>query len=237
VGYHRLEGSAAVQGLNQLYAVSRLFVNFFQPSFKLASKTRVGSRVTKRYYPPTTPCARLLASEAIPETTKERLRAILPTLDPLRLLDDVRTMQRHVAKLAAGETPRIPATDDASLQQLLQGLATAWLNGEVRSTHQPLPKSPRTWRTREDPFAGVWSQVREWLEAEPDKTPKELFLRLQQRDPGRFRDGQLRTLERRVKEWRRPAIQRLIFPGPNLLGAGPAAAAHVSMLPTPELTR
>ena len=38
VGYRRLEGLAAAEALSRLYAASRLFVNFFQPSFKLASK-------------------------------------------------------------------------------------------------------------------------------------------------------------------------------------------------------
>ncbi len=60
VGYRRLEGLASVGVLNRLYAAARLFVNFFQPSFKLASKTRVGARVAKRYHPPTTPSERLL---------------------------------------------------------------------------------------------------------------------------------------------------------------------------------
>jgi hypothetical protein len=58
---------AAAEALARLYASSRLFVNFFQPSFKLAEKLRMGSRVHKRYHPPETPCARLLASEAVPE--------------------------------------------------------------------------------------------------------------------------------------------------------------------------
>jgi hypothetical protein len=84
-GYGRLEGIRAVEALARLYSASRLFVNFFQPSFKLAEKTRVGARVSKRYHAPETPCARLLASPAISEPTKERLRAVLLTLDPLRL--------------------------------------------------------------------------------------------------------------------------------------------------------
>jgi hypothetical protein len=41
VGYRRLEGLAAVGVLARIYEAARLFVNFFQPSFKLASKTRV----------------------------------------------------------------------------------------------------------------------------------------------------------------------------------------------------
>ena len=43
VGYGRLEGLAAGEALARLYSASRLFVNFFQPSFKLAEKTRVGA--------------------------------------------------------------------------------------------------------------------------------------------------------------------------------------------------
>ena len=61
VGYRRLEGLEAAAALSRLYTTTRLFVNFFQPSFKLASKRRDGARVSKRYYPPATPCQRLLA--------------------------------------------------------------------------------------------------------------------------------------------------------------------------------
>src|SRR4051794_14835133 len=61
VGYRRLEGLAAAAVLARLYATTRLFVNVFQPSFKLAGKEREGARVRKRYHPPATPCERLLA--------------------------------------------------------------------------------------------------------------------------------------------------------------------------------
>lgn len=49
VGYGRLEGIAAAETLGRLYAGSRLFVNFFQPSFKLIEKQRFGARVSRRY--------------------------------------------------------------------------------------------------------------------------------------------------------------------------------------------
>ena len=62
---YRLEGVAAGEALARL-------VNVFQPSFKLAEKTRIGARVHKRYHPPETPCARLLASDAIPAEMKDR---------------------------------------------------------------------------------------------------------------------------------------------------------------------
>src|SRR5271156_3154611 len=60
---------------------------------------------------------------------------------------------------------------------------------------------PRTWRTREDPFADVWEEVREQLELSPGLQAKTLLAWLQRRYPGRFEDGQLRTLQRRVRRW------------------------------------
>jgi Mu transposase, C-terminal domain len=60
---------------------------------------------------------------------------------------------------------------------------------------------PRNWRTRQDPFADVWEEVAEQLEASPGLQAKTLFEWLQRRYPGRFQDGQLRTLQRRVRQW------------------------------------
>ena len=45
VGYRRFEGLEAASALARLYAAMRLFVNFFQPSFKLAEKAREGAKV------------------------------------------------------------------------------------------------------------------------------------------------------------------------------------------------
>ncbi len=144
VGYGRLEGVAAAATLARLYSASRLFVNVFQPSFKLAEKTREGARVRKRYHAPGTPCARLLASDAIPAATKDRLGALLGTLDPLLgLLDEIRTVQHHLAALAAGATVQPMPQRDAELDRFLRSLALAWRAGEVRPTHQPAAKPPR----------------------------------------------------------------------------------------------
>lgn len=58
------------------------------------------------------------------------------------------------------------------------------------------------WRTRQDPFDGVWAWVQEQLVQNPRLEAKPLFQALQRLHPGRFSDGQLRTLQRRVKQWR-----------------------------------
>ena len=68
------------------------------------------------------------------------------------------------------------------------------LPSEVRIKH--------TWLTRKDPFAEVWDEVCSKLENNPGLQAKTLFEDLQRRYRGRFADGQLRTLQRRVKVWR-----------------------------------
>ena len=61
---------------------------------------------------------------------------------------------------------------------------------------------PHTWRTRPDPFEEVWEEVRDKLEDNAGFEAKTLFEDLQRRYPERFSDGQLRSLQRRVKVWR-----------------------------------
>ena len=214
VGYRRLEGLAAAEALSRLYAASRLFVNFFQPSFKLASKTRLGAKVRKIYHPPETPYAKLLASAFVTDEMKERLRAVAVQLDPLRLLEEIRAVQHHLAELAAGLTPPLAPRHDGNLEGFLHGLAAAWRQGEVRATHRTEPRPARDWRTRKDPFETVWPRVRAWLEASPDCIGRELFERLRAEQPGVFPDGQLRTLQRRVREWRHAAARSLVFASP-----------------------
>jgi hypothetical protein len=51
-------------------------------------------------------------------------------------------------------------------------------------------------------FAEVWQEVRSLLETNPGPEAKTVFEHLQRGYPARFADGQLRTLQRRVKVWR-----------------------------------
>ena len=63
-------------------------------------------------------------------------------------------------------------------------------------------RKERTWRTRPDPFEDIWDEVRENLALNPGLEAKTIFDDLQNRFPGKFSDGQLRTLQRRMKRWR-----------------------------------
>jgi hypothetical protein len=60
----------------------------------------------------------------------------------------------------------------------------------------------RDWLTRPDAFAEVWPQIQELLQLNPRLEAKTIFADLQRRFPGRFADGQLRTLQRRCRQWR-----------------------------------
>ena len=110
VGYHRLAGLLAAQILGRLYRATRLYVNFFQPSFKLRSKTRDGAKVHKYYHRPATPCDRLLNSEHLDAEAKKRLREQKADLDPLELLHTIREVQAALAALGDSNSTGIGAT-------------------------------------------------------------------------------------------------------------------------------
>jgi hypothetical protein len=115
----------------------------------------------------------------------------------------------HTTYGAPRETAPESAGED--LADFLAHLPTLWHQGEARPTHQRPAAPTRHWRTRADPFAAVWPLVEEWLVAEPEMTAKALFHRLQEECPQTFPAGQLRTLQRRVREWRQAMARTLIF--------------------------
>jgi hypothetical protein len=123
-GYGRLSGLSATATLGRLYQSARLYVNFFQPSFKLASKQREGSLVRRHYHPPLTPCQRLLASPYVDEVVRDQLRERFAALDPVALLKAIRDTQQELATVSDGHSqPPARATGDLSV--FLDGLATA----------------------------------------------------------------------------------------------------------------
>jgi len=63
-------------------------------------------------------------------------------------------------------------------------------------------KSPRAYRTRVDPFAEIWNDVEQLLQAEPGLKAVTLFGDLQRQYPGKFDESTRRTFERRVANWR-----------------------------------
>jgi hypothetical protein len=250
LGYRRFEGLAAARAITRLYGASRLFVNFFQPSFKLAAKERDGAKVAKRYHPPQTPCERLLQAESIPTAAKNRLREISVQLDPLKLLEEMRAVQAHLAALADGETPPPMTGEPPNLAAFVASLSSAWHAGEIRptfsieakprylrslqkvaaqdpaasctTTHKPETQPVRDPKLQEKPqpiyakrgqarvqaLRTVWPIVCRRLEGLPNINAMQLFDELCIQFPGRFTRRQYRTLLRRVNLWRKDASAR-----------------------------
>ena len=71
-------------------------------------------------------------------------------------------------------------------------------SGKLPSQCQP----ERYWRTRSDPFESVWPEVKEILKRSPTVEAKAVFDHLCRQQEGAFQQGQLRTLQRRIKQWK-----------------------------------
>ena len=225
VGYGRLSGIEATKTLAQLYDSSRLYINFFQPSFKLKSKTRDGARVKKVYHPPATPCDRLIAHPAVDPIVKEKLAAQFQALDPVRLLQQIRVAQQALSDIATYGPPAQQAASATSpaptpVGEFLSSLSSAWKEGEVRPTHRKNSKAPRWWRTRVNPFADAWPVIESWLAADPSASAIDLMDRLAAMTPEVYgTKAQLRTLQRRVGEWRSERAKQMVLGSLRKVGA------------------
>ena len=125
VGYGRLEGVAATTALGELHDVVRLYVNFFQPSFKLKSKIREGAKVKKKYYLPATPYERLLASDRVTDACKGQLRETFSRLDPVQLLNQIRERQRKLVQQEVGSGSEKTTETSQELNRFVENLSTA----------------------------------------------------------------------------------------------------------------
>ena len=81
-------------------------------------------------------------------------------------------------------------------------------------------KPSRTWRTRSNPFEEHWSEITLRLKDAPELEAKTIFDHLIEKYPGQYKPGQLRTLQRRITEWkaREGPEQELFFPQEHLPG-------------------
>jgi hypothetical protein len=105
-------------------------------------------------------------------------------------------------------------------QTLQTAAAKAGMTEKTARKYRRLGKLPsqvqsrHTWRTREDPFEADWAWIEELVDYNPALEAKTIFEALQRRHPGRYQDGQLRTLQRRLKSWRatRGPSREVFFP-------------------------
>jgi hypothetical protein len=224
MGYGRFDGAETARVMARLYAAARLYVNFFQPSFKLKEKRREGAKIIKRYHDPSTPYERALTHPMVAEAVKERLRAQYRTLDPVALLAEIRSAQEelgnrieHRVKGALRETvtgksdvATVVHSSIAAPAAFARGLGNDLARGEPRATHRR-PKRHYKKRVRMpsklDPHAAL---IEDWLAIEPQLTAIAIVGRLAERHPEQFGKKQHSIVQRLLRAVRRNAAQRLI---------------------------
>ena len=93
------------------------------------------------------------------------------------------------------------------------GISVASARRIESSVLLPSQRPLREWRTRADPLGEVWeSEVIPMLESAPALMAVTVLEELQRRHPERFDDAVLRTLQRRVRQWRaRHGGEREVF--------------------------
>lgn len=103
---------------------------------------------------------------------------------------------RKLMKLIQREKTKAMASSKAGMDEKTarKYLLTGKLPSELKKEH--------TWKTRKDPFEKKWKEIEEKLELNPGLEAKTLFEDLQRKNPGKYSDGQLRTLQRKVKKWK-----------------------------------
>ena len=101
VGYLRYDTQEEVDILNELYIYLGQYCNFFIPAQKLVSKTRKGSKVSKKYDEAKTPYRRVLECYGINDKIKESLKQRYDSLNPAELKRKISVLQNKLLKLNA----------------------------------------------------------------------------------------------------------------------------------------
>ena len=228
MGYGRFDGVETARVMARLYAAARLYVNFFQPSFKLKEKRRDGAKMIKRYHNPSTPYERALAHPMVTEAVKKRLREQYRTLDPVALLAEIRAAQEELGNridrrgggplretaVGKSDVAAVMRSSPAAPLAFARGLGNDLARGEPRATHR-LPKRRYKKRIRMpsklDPHVAL---IEVWLAAEPQLTAIAIVGRLAERHPEQFDKKQHSTVQRLLRALRKTAVQRLIAETP-----------------------
>jgi transposase InsO family protein len=101
LGWDRYDSPHALKALNDLYCNElRLMMNLYQPTVKLESKVRVGSRLRRRYSLAQTPLDRLLTHTEVDLQKAQELRTLRETLDPFELSKAIDRKLQRIYRLA-----------------------------------------------------------------------------------------------------------------------------------------
>jgi hypothetical protein len=103
VGYLRYDTPRELALLREIYQRQTLLSNYFYPWMKLASKSRRGARVYRRYDVPRTPCQRLLEHPDVSAEVKQRLRDTFGSLNPAAVKRELGELQSCLTQIASSK--------------------------------------------------------------------------------------------------------------------------------------
>jgi hypothetical protein len=220
MGYGRFDGLETARAMGRLYAAARLYVNFFQPSFKLKEKRREGAKVIKRYHAPLTPYQRALAHPRVTAAVKKRLRDQYRSLDPIALLAGIRATQEELGNRVDRRTGQARGLQRActstapTTAAFAKALGKTVKVGEPRATHRR-PHRPYKTRVRMpsklDPHIAT---IENWLAAQPQLTALTIVGRLSEKYPEEFGTRQHSIVQRLLRALRRKAAEQLVAQEP-----------------------
>ena len=221
MGYGRFDGVDTARVMGRLYGAARLYVNFFQPSFKLKEKRREGAKVIKRYHLPSTPYERALAHPKVTAAVKKRLRDQYRSLDPVALLSEIRATQDELGNRVdrrpgqvRGLQPDSTRTAPATAATFAKTLGKRTTSGESRATHRH-PRRPYKTRVRMpsklDPYILT---IEGWLTTQPQLTALAIVDRLKEKHPEEFGTRQHSIVQRLLRALRRMTAEQLVAEEP-----------------------
>jgi len=109
VGYRRMESAAELEVLHQLYERLCLYKNYFQPTMKLKEKIREGGKIRRKYDEPRTPYQRMMESEQIRKSAKNRLRRQYESMNVAELHRQVEELRNRLFDLIEGKPQQEPS--------------------------------------------------------------------------------------------------------------------------------
>jgi len=118
-GYLRYDSEPAQKAINDLYRNElTILQNLFSPSMKLIKKTRVGSKLQRRYDKPQTPLERLLnCAQAHPLKIQE-LKRLRDRTDPFQLAKGMEQKLERIYQMANQRISPGPQPTDPHIQSL-----------------------------------------------------------------------------------------------------------------------
>jgi site-specific recombinase XerD len=244
VGHDRLIGEQAYRQLREVYRAVRLFINCFQPSMKLVSKSQEGGKVRRVYDAAKTPLQRLMLSGVLSAESLCQLDKVVQGLDPLRLLQLLQMLQQALWRCAVNAAPLTHGAPAASIlyfcvERCQQGTLLPKKRTPVpiseRHLAGELPAGVLDWpRTSRDPFEGQWERLLALVLAHPEWSGSDFFQEMQRLFPGRYHSSHQHTLQAGLRKIRARLFTLMQEPWPQEVIQGRVFTANSVNSDQPE---